>query len=175
MKTILSVGAFCVSILFMHIEANTDVEFHSILARLSLLEEKQASSDKRIAALEWENKLSQKRIKDLEKYKTYSDRRVVALERKNALCNRKNNELDILMKQYAHKVAIETDKLLSEKNNTMDGYDKTLSYREVTSFVNDKNRSDRTLAKPNGKDDKLTAADEMANRLTAGNVLSLFV
>ncbi|KAH3706453.1 hypothetical protein DPMN_065839 [Dreissena polymorpha] len=176
MKTILSVGACWFLFVFINVEAVTDGDFQSLLARLYALEEKQAFSEQRIAALETENMLSQKRIADLEKYKTFSERRVAALERKN----RRNDAHAIVMKMYAQKVALENDKILSDKATTK-GFDNTLS-DELFSLL-DKGKilpskkissvENEYAVTPNRRvnDDRNTAA-ETTNRPNAGNVAS---
>ncbi|KAH3780914.1 cerebellin-2-like isoform X1 [Dreissena polymorpha] len=151
MKTILSISACWFLFVFIHVEAVTDEDFQSLLARLSVLEEKQA-------ILETENKLSQKRIAELEKYKILSDKRVASLERKNALCNRRQD--DIIKKLYADKVALQTDKILPDATTTTNEYEKTLSAydRKIATLVNE------YAASPNrsGKDDSYSAAADIA-------------
>ncbi|KAH3722230.1 hypothetical protein DPMN_065186 [Dreissena polymorpha] len=169
MKTIMSVSACWLLLVFIHIEAVKDEDFQSLLVRLSVLEEKQV-------VLETENKLSQKRIADLEKYKLLSDKRVASLERKIALCHRRQYALDIVK-----NIALETDKLLSDTTTTTNGYDKTLSDKMFASLVNGRILSDRKIATPendnevshnrSGKDNSYSAAVEIEDRSAAGNVL----
>ncbi|KAH3722109.1 hypothetical protein DPMN_065061 [Dreissena polymorpha] len=163
MKTIMSVSACWLLLVFIHIEAVKDEDFQSLLVRFSVLEDKQV-------VLETENKLSQKRIADLEKYKLLSDKRVASLERKIALCHRRQYALDIVK-----NIALETDKLLSDTTA------KTLSDKEFASLVVGIILSDRKIATPendnnvshnrSGKDDSYSAAVEIEDRSAAGNVL----
>ncbi|KAH3784879.1 hypothetical protein DPMN_162951 [Dreissena polymorpha] len=106
--------AVCILFAIVYIETATDQEFQALLIRFSVLEEKQAISDKRIGALEKEIVSSEKRIADLEAYTTLSERRVTMLKRENVRSNHRIDALEKINQLYLNTI-IALEKSLSDK------------------------------------------------------------
>ncbi|KAH3784857.1 hypothetical protein DPMN_162929 [Dreissena polymorpha] len=136
--------AVCILFAIVYIEAATDQEFQALLIRFSVLEEKQAISDKRIGAIEKEIMSSEKRIADLEAYTALSERRVTMLKRENVRSNRRIDALEKKINQLYLKTIIALEKSLSDKtpsDKNIDTSEKIMRVhkKRIDTFENDIN------------------------------------